>query len=231
MLDLGITVPAWDDIKASVLHLWDQLYASMPGWLQDVLSFFGLGSGSADAGKTALNEAVNSLATMTNTAAASIGSLSGAAAAAAEHISEAFTGESGTAHTGSGSKFAGGLWNVPWDNYMARLHSGEMVLTADEARRYRAQTAAGGTVYNDTASIYIDKYNQYSGEDANALLQQCSCCSGGSGWDTASAEGRPCRPPLFSLGNENPNRWEFERRRIPCSPISSGMTRTAAPWA
>lgn len=172
MLDLGITIPAWDDIKASVLHLWDQLYASMPGWLQDVLSFFGLGSGSADAGKTALNEAVNSLAAMTNAAAASIGSLSGAAGAAAEHIYEAFTGESGAAHTGSGSKFAGGLWNVPWDNYMARLHSGEMVLTADEARRYRAQTAAGGTVYNDTASIYIDKYNQYSGEDANALLQQ-----------------------------------------------------------
>ena len=172
MLDLGITIPAWDDIKASVLHLWDQLYASMPGWLQDVLSFFGLGGGSADAGKTALNEAVNSLAAMTNAAAASIGSLSGAAGAAAEHIYEAFTGESGAAHTGSGSKFAGGLWNVPWDNYMARLHSGEMVLTADEARRYRAQTAAGGTVYNDTASIYIDKYNQYSGEDANALLQQ-----------------------------------------------------------
>ena len=71
-----------------------------------------------------------------------------------------------------GGKFAGGLWNVPRDNYLARLHSGEMVLTADEARRYRAQTAAGGTVYNDTASIYIDKYNQYSGEDANALLQQ-----------------------------------------------------------
>ena len=172
MLDLGITIPAWDDIKASVLHLWDQLYASMPGWLQDVLSFFGLGGGSADAGKTALNEAVNSLAAMTNAAAASIGSLSGAAGAAAEHIYEAFTGESGAAHTGSGSKFAGGLWNVPWDNYMARLHSGEMVLTADEARRYRAQTAAGGTVYNDSASIYIDKYNQYSGEDANALLQQ-----------------------------------------------------------
>lgn len=70
---------------------------------------------------------------------------------------------------GAGGKFAGGAWNVPFDNYIARLHSGEMVLTADQARRYRAQTAAGNT-YNDSASIYIDKYNQYSGEDADALL-------------------------------------------------------------
>jgi hypothetical protein len=27
-------------------------------------------------------------------------------------------------------------------------------------------------VYNDSASIYIDKYNQYSGADTDALLQQ-----------------------------------------------------------
>ena len=67
--------------------------------------------------------------------------------------------------------FAGGAWNIPMDNYLARLHAGEMVLTADQARRYRAMAASGGNTYNDSAAIYIDKYNQYSGADADGLLQ------------------------------------------------------------
>ena len=61
---------------------------------------------------------------------------------------------------------------MPFNNYLARLHSGEMVLTADQARRYRSQAASGGVTYNDSAAIYIDKYNQYSGADTDALLQQ-----------------------------------------------------------
>ena len=32
---------------------------------------------------------------------------------------------------------AKGLWSVPYDNYMARLHRDEMVLTASQARQYR----------------------------------------------------------------------------------------------
>ena len=33
--------------------------------------------------------------------------------------------------------FAKGNWNVPYDDYLAKLHRGEMVLTASQARKYR----------------------------------------------------------------------------------------------
>lgn len=89
---------------------------------------------------------------------------------------DGWTGESGVHHTGTQGKFAGGLWNVPRNDYMARLHSGEMVLTAAQAARYRAQAAAGGSVnnYNDSSAIYIDKYYQNSETDAQALLNAMS---------------------------------------------------------
>ena len=75
-----------------------------------------------------------------------------------------------------GNPHAGGIWNVPRNDYMARLHSGEMVLTAAQAARYRAQAAAGGSVnnYNDSSAIYIDKYYQNSETDAQALLNAMS---------------------------------------------------------
>lgn len=87
-----------------------------------------------------------------------------------------FTTDSGVSHTGHSGKFAGGLWNVPHNNFMASLHSGEMVLTAAQAARYRAQAAAGGSVnnYNDSSAIYIDKYYQRSETDAQALLNAMS---------------------------------------------------------
>ena len=166
-----IHFPTFDEISDEWNTFWGNLYNNLPGWLKDVLSFFGIGGGEAQSGETALNAAANSLADTVNSASSSISSLSGAAASAAEHIASSFVGESGTSHAGVGGRFAGGAWNVPFNNYIAQLHAGEMVLTADQARRYRAQAAAGNT-YNDSASIYIDKYNQYSGADADALLAQ-----------------------------------------------------------
>lgn len=38
---------------------------------------------------------------------------------------------------GSSHGFAKGLWNVPYDNFAANLHRGEMVLTQTQARQYR----------------------------------------------------------------------------------------------
>lgn len=40
---------------------------------------------------------------------------------------------------------AKGAWNIPYDNFRARLHRGEMVLTASQARRYRDGEGFGGT--------------------------------------------------------------------------------------
>lgn len=90
---------------------------------------------------------------------------------------DGFTGSDGvTHHAGTQGSFAGGLWNVPRNDYLARLHSGEMVLTASQAAAYRAQAAAGGNVnnYNDSSAIYIDKYYQNSETDAQALLNAMS---------------------------------------------------------
>lgn len=41
----------------------------------------------------------------------------------------------------SDGSHAKGLWDVPYDDYVARLHRNEMVLTASEARRYRQGTS------------------------------------------------------------------------------------------
>ena len=38
---------------------------------------------------------------------------------------------------------AKGLWDVPYDDYLANLHRGEMVLTASQARDYRAGSGGG----------------------------------------------------------------------------------------
>lgn len=174
----GIEFPTWDEIAESWNTFWSSVHDHLPSWLQDILNFFGLGGGGSTvtAGSTALNTAANKLASTVGSVNDSISTLGTTAADAASKIVRGFesevTGESGTSHSGSHGKFAGGMWNVPFNNYLAKLHSGEMVLTADQARRYRAAAASGGNTYNDSASIYIDKYNQYSGADADALLQQ-----------------------------------------------------------
>lgn len=66
---------------------------------------------------------------------------------------------------GDGTSHAAGLTYVPYDGYLAQLHRGEMVLTALEARAYRAQQfadygalaaleARGGIVNNDYRRAY-----------------------------------------------------------------------------
>jgi len=51
------------------------------------------------------------------------------------------TNGDGSAVDGSHAK---GDWNIPYDNYIARLHRGEMVLTATQARQYRNNESSGG---------------------------------------------------------------------------------------
>lgn len=59
-------------------------------------------------------------------------------------------------NTGSDSHRAGGLDYVPYNNYVANLHRGEMVLTADEADAYRrGNSGGGGFTVNQT--IYAAK--------------------------------------------------------------------------
>ena len=68
---------------------------------------------------------------------------------------------------------AGGLDYVPYNNYVANLHRGEMVLTADEAAAYRkgeANTAGGMTFNIDINGIQFNDVNSM----AHALVNQIS---------------------------------------------------------
>ena len=75
--------------------------------------------------------------------------------------------------SGTDGSHAGGLDYVPYNNYVANLHRGEMVLTADEADEYRKGTAKteGGMTFNiDINGIQFNDVNSM----AHALVNQIS---------------------------------------------------------
>lgn len=59
-------------------------------------------------------------------------------------------------NTGSDGSHAGGMDYVPYNNYVANLHRGEMVLTADEADSYR-RGKGSGSGFTLTQNIYAAK--------------------------------------------------------------------------
>jgi phage-related protein len=59
-------------------------------------------------------------------------------------------------NTGSDGSHAGGMDYVPYNNYVANLHRGEMVLTADEADNYRRGKGSSNG-FNLTQNIYAAK--------------------------------------------------------------------------
>lgn len=59
-------------------------------------------------------------------------------------------------NTGSDGSHAGGMDYVPYNNYVANLHRGEMVLTADEADAYRRGNSGGGS-FTVNQTIYAAK--------------------------------------------------------------------------
>lgn len=76
-------------------------------------------------------------------------------------------------NTGSDGSHAGGLDYVPYNNYVANLHRGEMVLTSEEATQYRKgnENAAGGMTFNiNINGIQFSDVNSM----AHALANQIS---------------------------------------------------------
>lgn len=75
--------------------------------------------------------------------------------------------------SGTDGSHAGGLDYVPYNNYVANLHRGEMVLTSAEATEYRKgnENAAGGMMFNiNINGIQFDDVNSM----AHALVNQIS---------------------------------------------------------
>lgn len=81
---------------------------------------------AADAEESATSFA-DSLLSASQNASDALSTLDGAAQSAAAALSSILSGEDGS--------HAKGLWSVPYDNYLARLHRGERVLTASQARQ------------------------------------------------------------------------------------------------
>lgn len=75
--------------------------------------------------------------------------------------------------SGTDGSHAGGLDYVPYNNYVAKLHRGEMVLTSEEATAYRKgnENAAGGMTFNiNINGIQFSDVNSM----AHALANQIS---------------------------------------------------------
>jgi phage-related protein len=64
---------------------------------------------------------------------------------------------------------AGGLPNVPFDGYIAKLHKGERVLTAAENRNY-SKGQGGSAVYNNDIKIYVNASGKSADEVVNEIV-------------------------------------------------------------
>lgn len=91
-------------------------------------------------------------------------------------IKDAFTGNPYAENAGSWNhSHASGLYRVPYDGYIAELHEGERVLTANEAGVYNAlerygAPAAGGVTARELQSTVAQAVNAVRGEDRPLYL-------------------------------------------------------------
>jgi hypothetical protein len=92
-------------------------------------------------------------------------------------ISGAVIGSSGLVGAGGVPGFSAGLDYVPYDNFLARLHEGEMVLTSVEAAAYRRERTSGNapkivnltfnakTITEADVNMVVDIVNRKLGDD------------------------------------------------------------------
>lgn len=139
---------AWDAIQ-ELLSDWGAYFADL--WQQvqdafaDVLTFFAdVGSNIIDGLTEGWNKKWDDFKTMVSNAWDGLKSI--------------FTiDQSDVKIGGAGRSHAGGLDYVPYNNYAANLHRGEMVLTADEAAQYRRGASASGGGFTVNQTIYAAK--------------------------------------------------------------------------
>ncbi len=157
---------AWEAIKG-VLSSWGDYFQGLMDNLKNIFS--GIGQFFMDVGKNIVEGIKNGI--------------SAAWEGFKGFVSNLWEGVKGIFHIGAGDvtvdggevsgSHAGGLDYVPYNNYVANLHRGEMVLTADEAAAYRkgeANTAGGMTFNIDINGIQFEDVNSM----AHALVNQIS---------------------------------------------------------
>lgn len=83
-------------------------------------------------------------------------------------------GTGAAVYGGAGGGFASGLPYVPMDDYIARLHRGEMVLTRQQADAYRAGVGGSSRMYNAQATLNVGQINMSGDLDARRVAQALS---------------------------------------------------------
>ena len=84
-----------------------------------------------------------------------------------------YVDDSGAQHTvGSGGRFATGLDYVPYNEFPARLHEGEAVLTKLEAENWRNGRGAAGAGEIVTVNVNLDNVSIRDERDIETLAQQ-----------------------------------------------------------
>ena len=142
--------------------LWSSIGREKNGWgninreksLENVFDAIGDLSEKTQSAGDDLSAAFNDANTSAATAKDSIDAVREAAenASGTYPISFPVTTDSSSFEDGSHAK---GAWNIPYDNYSAVLHRGEMVLTSSQARRYR-DGEGGGMNMNALASAVVN---------------------------------------------------------------------------
>ena len=140
---------AWEAIK-NALSGWSDFFMSLLQMIVDI--FKDIGSFFLDVGKSMIKGISDGWTAAWN---GFVDMVMGMVNAIIDRIKSAFS-HIGVKVGGAGRSHAGGLDYVPYNNYSANLHRGEMVLTADEADKYRrGQRANNGFTVNQT--IYAAK--------------------------------------------------------------------------
>lgn len=140
---------AWEAIK-NALSGWNDFFISLLQMIVDI--FKDVGSFFLDVGKSMIKGISDGWTAAWN---GFVDMVMGMVNAIIDRIKSAFNRISVNIG-GAGRSHAGGLDYVPYNNYSANLHRGEMVLTADEADKYRrGQRANNGFTVNQT--IYAAK--------------------------------------------------------------------------
>lgn len=156
LVEADIDWPTWDDIGSELTSAWNTIVDGVKK-LPDLI--FGEGSAVSEDIKNAIQWIEDRIKEFVEFLEDPTGSIHKGAANVTADVYEAVTGDSGTAETVRKNMptlieyawdhafdwwpFAKGDNYVPYDDFPARLHRGEMVLTASQARRYREGDSSG----------------------------------------------------------------------------------------
>lgn len=140
---LGAITAAWNQVAGwiessvtgPIISAWNAVKSAIQGAIDAALSFLGINSGGSSGGSkgTVNSEAVMAELNRMEQNGVSVADRNQWLKDQGMYYNTATKGFEWIPNNSN----AKGNWNVPYDDYLSRLHRGEMVLTASQARQYR----------------------------------------------------------------------------------------------